>query len=648
MVKKTRESKSSFSISAAFILGAILIIILNKYYKASLGKASMIVGGLGLFIYGMRLMSDGLQEVAGERLRKVLKFLTGKRLAGVLTGIGITAIIQSSSATTVMVVGFVNSGLLALSQAAGVILGANVGTTITGQLIAFKLKVLALPAIAVGSAMFIFGKNEKIKLIGKISLGFGLLFFAMGLMSSPLNSLRNNADFRNLFVKFSDNPILGLLAGTFLTVIVQSSSVTVAITMNLAAAGLISFSAAIPIILGDNIGTTITALIASIGTSLSAKRAAIVHTLFNIFGAVLIMFLLSPYAAFIDRITPGGVPMKSSDIEAYAKYSYNGKVVQPLVRAGDKYVAFKESAHFDDKLFVLINGQYVMVAKTALKTSVPNMLRHVANAHSVFNILNLLVWLPMINILTWAAVKIYPGKDVEFEDVGPKFIDKRFLGSPPIAVKQIEAETLNMFNKTKEMFKIVREMTKDFSDKKMEVLLKKEKLVNLLENEISSYAYLLFDKNLAAEEKEIVNCCLNSIHEIERIGDHCISSAESLQYKAKNNVDFSEPADKELEALAGIVYKIIGHGIKHFEMGDKNLYSLIRDVENSIDKAQKKARKKHIKRMNEKKCKPSGGIVFVDLINDFERIGDHVQNIAIIAEENELSSETPDMKPFKK
>lgn len=636
-VRKT-QSRNNIFIAITFILGALLIVILNKYYKSSIKTASYVVGGLGLFIFGMKMMSDGLQEIAGDKLRKTLKFLTSNRIAGILTGVGITAIIQSSSATTVMLVGFVNSGLVTLTQAAGVILGANIGTTVTGQLIAFKLKVLALPAIAVGSAMFIFGKRERTKIIGKVALGFGILFFAMGIMSSPLKVLRNNDDFRNLFVKFSSNPIFGLLAGTILTVVVQSSSVTVAITMSLASAGLISFSAAIPVILGDNIGTTITALLASIGTNLAAKRAAIVHTLFNVFGAVVILVLLNPYMHLIDKITPGDVPVNEGQITRYIQYSYAGKNIKPLVKINDKYVAYNENKHKRMQIFMLNENQYIKVDKKKLNGNVPYMLRHVANSHTVFNLLNVLLWLPLLSVLTWAARKIYRGEE-EVEGEFVKYIDKRMLQTPPIAIGQIEAETLRMLKITGIMLNIDLDLYNDFKLKEFNRLIKKEKIVNMLENSISEYAYLLFDKSLTTHEKDIVNFCLNSIHEIERIGDHCVSIAESLEFRSKNNIDFSKHGEEEFVKMFKMVMEIHTKVVDLFENKQMNLIQDIKILEEKIDLYEEKARKKHIKRMNKKVCTPGAGIIFVDVLNNLERLADHAHNVASLINDESLNIE---------
>lgn len=638
MPHKKRQTKSTIFVVVSFVLGITLVVLIKNYYKTSYKIGSLIVGGLGLFIYGMKIMSEGLQEIAGEKLRKTLRFLTGNRFAGVLTGAGITAIIQSSSATTVMLVGFVNSGLITLTQAGGVILGANIGTTITGQLIAFKLKDLALPAIALGSAMYMFGKSDRAKYIGKVALGFGMLFFALGLMSGSLKTLRTDPNFRSLFIKFSSNPLYGLLAGTILTVVVQSSSVTVAITMSLAATGLISFSAAIPIILGDNIGTTITALIASIGTNLAAKRAAIVHTLFNVFGAIIILIFISPYTSIINKITHGDVPVTAEQIPHYIHYTYEGHKTKVFVKLNDKYVKYNEQKHNKLAVYIQKNDNYLLVKKKKLKGNIKNMLRHVANAHTVFNLLNVLIWLPLLGFLTWAAKKIYPGVE-EIDEENVKHIDKRMLKTPPIAVEQIRNETYRMFKLSREMLEITMEMVNNFNKKKMEKLLKKERVVNMLENAISEYAYLLFDKPLTEDEKLIINFCLNSIHEIERIGDHCLSMGESLEYRAKHDIDFTEPAEKELLKMFDMVKEIHDSGLEYFTTHNDRLIPKIEKFEENIDNFRSTARKKHIKRMNKKMCRPGAGIIFVDLLNNLERLADHIHNVASLAAEGDLNEE---------
>ncbi len=636
--KKRKNRNKNALVLITFLSLIVLFAVLNYHYKASFKSASLIAGGLGLFIFGMKLMSEGLQEIAGEKLRKTLKLLTANRVVGVFTGIAITSIIQSSSATTVMVVGFVNSGIMTLFQSAGVILGANIGTTVTGQLVAFDFGALALPAVAVGSGMYLFGKSDKMKLVGKITLGFGILFFGMNIMASPLKLLRNNPDFRNLFVKFSSNPWLGLLAGTLLTFVVQSSSVTVAITMNLASAGLISFGAAVPIILGDNIGTTITANLASIGTNLAARRAAMVHTLFNLFGSILIMIFLTPYIHFIHKITPGTVPITSEQINSFIKYRYNGNQVEPLVKEGDKYIPYVEENHNQRVVFIKEGENYIPVEKQRLAGYVPHMLRHVANSHTFFNIVNVIFWLPFLGVLTWAASKIYPGK-MEVEGEFVKHLDKRMLQSPPIAVGLVHQETLRMYKITQDMTDIMEKLYIQYDSKTMEQLFKKEKIVNMLENAISEYSFLLFDAKLTVEEREIINLCLSSIHEIERIGDHCIQVGESLEYRAKHEIDFSKFADKELSDLFRKVVKILSTGVRIFENTDDSLLTVVQKLEDDIDKLEKKARKRHIKRMNRKLCTPGAGIIFVDILSNLERLADHVHNIARLVGEERINLE---------
>ena len=355
-----------------------------------------VIGGLGLFLFGMKVMSEGLQKIAGRSLRKILGLLTKTTIGGVLVGAGVTAIIQSSSATTVLLIGFVQAGLMTLRQSIGVILGANIGTTITAQIIAFKIHKFALPCIGIGVLLNFFVPKKNVKYIGQFMLGFGMLFFGLAIMTSVFEPLKGSPEFRQLFVTFSKNPLLALLTGTLLTMIIQSSSATVGITMTLAGVGLLDFTTAFAVILGDNIGTTITAQLAALNANITAKRTAWAHTLFKVFGAGYMLLLMGIqikgkpiFLYFVDLVTPGNVWL----------------------------------------------GE--------------NMERHVANTHTIFNVVNCLLFMPLAGLMVVIVTKLVKG-EVEVIEHQTMHLDERMLVTPEIAIGQAKNEIIRMGQYAKE------------------------------------------------------------------------------------------------------------------------------------------------------------------------------------------------------
>ncbi len=366
-----------------------------------------LVGGLGLFLFGMKIMSEGLQKVAGSRMRKILSALTSNRIVGALVGIAVTAIIQSSSATTVMVVGFVNAGLMSLVQSIGIILGANIGTTVTAQLIAFKITKFALPAIGIGAGFKLFAKNRKWSYFGEILLGFGLLFFGLSVMKSAFDPLKTSDEFHQLFMAVGNNHLLGVLIGAILTMLVQSSSATIGITIALASSGILSFDASVALILGENIGTTITANLAAIGTNLAARRTAFAHFLFNSLGVCYMLIFFPFFLHFISSITPGDADFVIQTQDQIARMG--GEI-------GDK----------------------------------PFIARHIANTHTMFNIVNTIIFLPLVGLLAKLSTLVIRGREenVEFH---LKYLDNRVLSTPPIALAQARSETRRMAQIAREM-----------------------------------------------------------------------------------------------------------------------------------------------------------------------------------------------------
>jgi phosphate:Na+ symporter len=493
------------------------------------------VGGLGLFIMGMKVMGDGLQRAAGDRLRKLLEILTRNSFMGVIVGTVTTAIIQSSSATTVMVVGFVNAGLMTLRQAIGVIMGANIGTTVTAQLIAFKLDHYALPAIGIGVLLHYFSKGRNYKYFGQILMGFGLLFLGMTTMSQAMVPLRSSPVFVDLMTGVGRNPLLGVLIGFAFTGIVQSSSATIGVLQALAASGLIGINVALPILFGENIGTCVTAMLSSVGTSVGARRAALTHLIFNIVGALIFMALL------------------------------------PLVA---RYVVYTSA----------------------------DPVRQIANAHTFFNVANTIIQFPAIGLLHSIVRRLVPGEDFVIER-GTKFIDIRLLETPAIALAQAD-------------------------DRLISNVRRREEVINDLEKQIIDYLISLSQRPITEPQSQRINILLNVVNDIERIGDHLENVIEFGIEKKENRLPFSSYAIEELEYMTGKVKYLFGRSLDALETDDMDLARELMPYEDEVDQIEKDLRKSHIRRLHEGKCFTASGVIFLDVINYLERIGDHSTAIA--------------------
>lgn len=537
-----------------------------------------VVGGLGLFLFGMKIMSEGLQKVAGKSLRKVLEFLTQNTLMGVLVGTIVTAIIQSSSATTVMLIGFIQAGLMTLKQSLGVIYGASIGTTVTAQIIAFKIHKYALPAIGLGVFLNFFVTRKNWKYFGEVLLGFGMLFLGLSIMTEVFGPLKNNAEFRQLFVTFSHHPVLAVLTGTILTMIVQSSSATVGIVLALAGVGLLDYSSGFAVILGDNIGTTITANLASIGASVTAKRAAVAHTLYKVIGTIYMLLLLKVQVAgkpiflwFVDLITPGN---------AWA-------------------------------------GQ--------------NIERHLANTHSIFNILNCLIFLPLTGLLAFTVTKLIRG-EVEVIEHGTKYLDNRMLITPEIAIGQAKKEITRMGAYAREMLELSIEsiFIKKESErqKKFHSIRRREEVVNDLEKEISAFLVSIDQQSLTEEQSRTTAGYLHLIHDIERVGDISENIMDLVVLKVEENVSFSGTADQEIRILYNYVMEAMGLSLEAFEKWNKEIALKALEIEGKVDATEQKYRDNHIKRLNKGECQSTAGIVFLDVLSNLERAGDHAHNIS--------------------
>lgn len=525
---------------------------------------SGLLGGLGLFIYGMMQMGDGLQKAAGDRMRRILEALTARTWMGVIVGAVVTAVIQSSSATTVMLVSFVNAGLMTLKQAVGVIMGANIGTTMTAQLIAFDLSDLALPAVGLGFIITFFSRKKIHKYLGQVILGFGLLFLGMTVMTDTMRPLRDNPAFVQWIANFGKYPFLGVLAGLAMTMIIQSSSATIGLLMAAASQGLVGFDAAIPVLFGDNIGTCITAVLASIGASLSARRTALAHVLFNVFGTILFLTLLPLFKTFVHMVTPSG------DIE-----------------------------------------------------------RLIANAHTSFNVLNTLVWLPMAGLLARVATVVYPGQEIVVEQ-GPKYLDKRMLSTPSVALQLAVKELVRMAG-------IAREMVKDAGQALLagkpsavsKSINAREEVVDNLQAEIILYLSTLMAQGVLTQPQSTrLAGMLHVVNDIERIGDHAVNISEFAIDRVEQGLEFSDEAKSELGDLFRRVDEVISDAVQALEKNDPALAQDVWEKEKYIDELEDVLRTSHLRRLNQGRCSPASGVIYVEVVDNLERMADHAVNLA--------------------
>ncbi|BCA79770.1 Na/Pi cotransporter family protein [Desulfuromonas sp. AOP6] len=541
-------------------------------------------GGLGLFLFGMKIMSEGLQKVAGDKMRKILSALTANRFISTLVGLSVTAIIQSSSATTVMVVGFVNAGLMSLYQAIGVVLGANIGTTITAQLIAFKITAYALPAIGAGAALKLFSKNKKWVYTGEILLGFGILFFGLATMKEAFDPVKTSTEFRDMFLLVGDHYLLGVLIGAVLTIIVQSSTATLGITLALATSGIISFEASVVLILGENIGTTITANLAAIGTNLAARRTALAHFLFNLIGVAYMVAFLPIFMNFVEMITPGTADFVVETQKQAVNYG---------VSVGDK----------------------------------PFIARHIANTHTLFNIINTLIFLPMIGILAKLSTLLIRGKEIEME-YHLKYIDNRVLNTPPIALGQARAETRRMAQMTVEMLEETIEFLADNNDKRIPALDKKEEAVDLLQREITDFLVALSQQSISQESSKDIASLMHMVNDLERVGDHCENLWRLGLRRKGEKAPFSEIATAEIQEMGEKCKAFLSFTVQALERQDKTIKEKASFMEDEIDQLEETFRNNHIARLNTSECAVDPGLIFVDMLHNFEKIGDHTFNVS--------------------
>ena len=532
------------------------------------------LGGFGLFMFGMDYMGEGLQKAAGNKMKNLLSVLTSNPFLGVLVGAGVTAIIQSSSATTVMVVGFVNAGLMSLRQAVGVIMGANIGTTVTAWIVSLgdwaaflKPSTIAPLCIGVGVIMVLFCKKQKVKQIGQIVFGFGTLFLGLDLMGDAVKPISQLEEVKQLFVTLGSNPILGILVGAIVTAVIQSSSASVGILQTLAASALVPWNTAIYIILGQNIGTTITAILSSIGAGKNGKRAAVIHLLFNVIGSV--VFAILAVIAF------GGL------IPDFAEFGRS-----------------------------LIDTTQISIV------------------HSVFNILNTILLFPFAGVLVTIAEKLVRGKGKDDESESElKHLDERILETPSFAVQNATKEVVRMVEMSAHNAKLGIRAIFEKDEAKIQEVFEREKVINQLQHGINHYLIKISNLPISEAEHGIVNSLFHTVSDIERVGDHAENLAELAQIRIRDEVEFSETALKELETIATLAIKCFETAVQACEFDDRNIAKEVQPMEQQVDTLEEELRARHIKRLSENKCSSMAGVVFLDAISNLERISDHASNI---------------------
>ena len=540
------------------------------------------VGGLALFLYGMHVMGEGLSKASGGRLERILENLTSNPVKAVLLGAGVTAVIQSSSATTVMVVGFVNSGIMKLSQAIGIIMGANVGTTVTSWILSLAglegnsifiklLKPMSFtPILAIiGVSFIMFSKSERKKDIGTILIGFAVLMFGMDTMSNAVKPLADVPEFTKILTMFS-NPILGMIAGAILTAVIQSSSASVGILQALCVTGSITFSSALPIIMGQNIGTCITALLSSVGANKNAKRAAVVHLYFNLIGTIVFMCVVYLLNGILD-------------------FTFWTRATNPA---------------------------------------------DIAVIHSIFNITATLLLLPFSSVLEKLAyITILEVRraeeEQEIQGTAVHKLDVRFLDMPGLATSQCRDVTNQMAYAARDALFLALDLIDKFDEEKAEMVQKLENDVDDYEDELGTYMVRLSSRHLSEKDSQTLSLLLHNIGDFERISDHALNIMQACQEMNKKELKFSSKATEELAVFIQAVRDIVNASIKVFEEVDCELATHVEPLEEVIDHLNAEVKKRHIKRLRKGKCTIEMGFILSDITTSFERISDHCSNIAV-------------------
>ena len=531
------------------------------------------IGGLAMFIYGMNIMADGLQHAAGSKMKKILEVLTQNKLMGIALGALVTAIIQSSSATTVMVVGFVNAGLMNLTQAISVIMGANIGTTITGWLVSagewakmFSPSTLAPIAVMVGVIITLVGKRQQSKDVAGIIIGFGILFIGMNTMSDAVYPLRESEVFRTAFVSMGSNPFLGILVGAGVTAIIQSSSASQGILLSLASAGLVPTNAAVFIIMGQNIGTCVTAILSSVGASKNAKCVGTMHLTFNIIGTVIFSILAMLLFARLDP-------------------SYGEGIIN---------------------------------------------MTQISFIHTVFNVGTTVILMPFSGYIIKFAMKVNGLKAVETKSDEAELVhlDKRMMSTPSVAVEGAKLETIRMGRIARENLSLALSTLSDHDEEKMADVKQREFVIDKLCDNISKYLIDLCMLHLSDKDNEMVTSLLNTVSDMERVGDHAENIVELAEEMKQEGISFSDTALEELNEMSTTTLGAYDNAVKALELDDITYAVKTSFLEDQVDAMEKKLRAGHIDRLSNAECSVNAGIHFIDLLGNLERVSDHAMNIA--------------------
>ncbi len=531
------------------------------------------LGGLGLFLFCIKYMGDGLQIAAGDRLKYILDKYTTSPFLGVLVGIFVTALIQSSSGTSVITIGLVGAGLLTLRQAIGIIMGANIGTTITTFIIGFNISAYALPILFIGAFCLFFVKIEKVNNVGRILFGFGGVFFSLTLMSGAMAPLKYLPAFKDVMVSLSGSPILGVFIGTTITVLVQASSATISILQNIYQEGLIPLKAALPVLFGDNIGTTITAIIAVIGSNTSAKRLAASHVMFNVVGTVIFLIFLTPFSMFVAKM--------------------------------------EQILHLNPKMAI-------------------------AFAHGSFNMMTTVLLFPFIGVLEYLVVKMIKDKKEDEEEAYKTTLDPALITAPVIALGQVKQELLTMTGFALKNFRTSVSYFFERDEKLFEKVEKREEKINTVDQEITKYLALLSKQDFGEKEGEEIAAYLDLCRDIERVGDHAHGIVKDVKYGISKKFKFSDTAYAEIKELEEIVENMIETATIALKESSIDKAVEVIDLHNKEREKEKKIRKNHIKRLSEQTCEIKAGLSFVDLVLHFTRIADHTRNIAERVLENRV------------
>ena len=530
------------------------------------------LGGLGLFLYSIKTMGDGLQQAAGDRLRYYIDKYTSNPFLGVLVGIVVTALIQSSTGVTVITVGLVSASLLTLRQAIGIIMGANIGTTVTSFIIGFKLGEYALPLIFLGTMFLFFTKNRTVNNIGRILFGVGGIFYALNLISAGMSPLKDLPQFKEYMVTLGQNPILGVVAGAVITVLIQASSATIGILQGLYAGGFLDLKGSLPVLFGDNIGTTLTVIIAAAGANVSAKRVAATHVTFNVLGTILCLILLGPFTSMIEY--------------------------------------FQALLHLSPEMTI-------------------------AFSHGAFNVSNTIVQFPFIGALAYFVTKLIPGEDevVKYE---PLYLDEQLIKqAPSIALGNAKKELLHLGNYAVKAFDLSYDYIINSNEKVAEKGHKTEEAINTIDEKLTRYLISLSSEALSQKESEVLTNILDSSRDLERIGDHAEALINLNDYLQRKNVQFSNSALEELEEIYRQTSEFVKDALKSVENNDLEQAQSLIERHEAINKMERVLRKTHIKRLNNGECSTQAGVNFIDIISHYTRVSDHAMNLAekVLAEQ---------------